>query len=115
MSLELNVRFPSSDCLIVSFEHNETATVEFTSPLNARDREEIQWYLETYTARYTTDADDAEAARIEAKLPIWGKALFEAAFSDRTAERLFNRFQEKQEQGRLLTISAEHPAVLSLP
>jgi tetratricopeptide (TPR) repeat protein len=115
MNLELNLRFPRPDCLIVSLEDNATGTLAFTSPFTAQDRKEIQWYLETYAGHYTTDVDDTEAARIEAKLPIWGATLFNAALNDRQAARLFNRFQDKEEEGRLLTIAAEHPSVLSLP
>lgn len=36
-------------------------------------------------------------------------------FQQRTAQRIFNEFQDAAEPGRLLTISTSHPAILSLP
>jgi hypothetical protein len=68
-----------------------------------------------YSAQYTTDVDDARAQRIESSLKPWGEELFDAVFSDRTAQRLFNDFQDTDEPGRLLTISASHLAILGLP
>ncbi len=45
----------------------------------------------------------------------WGEDLFNAVFQHRTAQRLFNDFQDQNQPGRLLTISASYPAILSLP
>jgi hypothetical protein len=69
MSIELNLQFPDPRHLIVTLDRESTGTFEFTIQNSAKDRKEIRWYLETYAAYYTTDADDAEARRIEAKLP----------------------------------------------
>ena len=93
--IELNVRFTSSDRFVVKFDGRETDTLEFVAPVNDIDRAEIRWYLESYAAHYMMDVDDRRAERIEAQLPKWGEALFEAIFGDRTAARMFNRLHRK--------------------
>ncbi|ELS01456.1 NB-ARC domain-containing protein [Xenococcus sp. PCC 7305] len=113
--MELNLRFPEIDQVIVKFDGNETKAREFISPIKGAALKDIQWYLETYAAQYTADVDDQRAQRIAEELPLWGEALFDAVFCDRAAQRLFNDFQDQDEPGKLLTISTSHPAVLSLP
>ncbi|MEQ9372367.1 MAG: CHAT domain-containing protein [Coleofasciculus chthonoplastes F3-SA18-01] len=115
MTVELNLRFPKINQVIVTFDDNETDTLDFVSPLSQEDLKDIQWYLEIYGSRYTTDVDDKTAKGIEAKLHKWGADLFNAVFVNRHAQRLFNAFQDEDESGRLLTITASHPAILSLP
>ncbi|MBW4563942.1 MAG: CHAT domain-containing protein [Mojavia pulchra JT2-VF2] len=113
--MELNLRFPENHQVIVTFDGQDTDRLDFASPLSAADREEIRWYLETYAAHYTTDVDDTRAEGIAKKFRQWGEDLFNAVFQHRAAQRLFNDFQEQNQPGRLLTISASHPAILSLP
>ncbi|MBD2415815.1 hypothetical protein FACHB389_27385 [Nostoc calcicola FACHB-389] len=113
--MELNLRFPENHQVIVTFDGQDTERLDFASPLSAADREEIRWYLEIYAAHYTTDVDDKRAEEIAKKFRQWGEDLFNAVFQHRTAQRLFNDFQEENQRGRLLTISASHPAILSLP
>ncbi|BAY29101.1 TPR domain protein [Nostoc carneum NIES-2107] len=113
--MELNLRFPENHQVIVTFDGQETERLDFASPLSAADREEIRWYLETYAAHYTTDVDDKRAEGIAKKFRQWGEDLFNAVFQNRAAQRLFNYFQDENQPGRLLTISASHPAILSLP
>jgi len=115
MSRELNLRFPDKDHVIVSFDGEESGALPFTNPLTVKDRRDIQWYIEVYGAHSLGDPDDKEAERIADLLIVWGKALFDAAFRVRAAARLFNQFQDREDETRLLTISAEHPAILSLP
>lgn len=116
MSLELNLRFPEPRHIFITLDRQSAGgPLDFAAQITAKDREEIRWYLETYANQYTTDVDDAEARRIEAKLPEWGTALFDATFHDRVARHLFSLFQDTTDQDRLLTISAKHPEVLSLP
>ena len=64
---------------------------------------------------YAADVDDSRAERIVAKLKIWGQALFQAVFRDRSAERLFNEFQDAEGEGRQITIEASQPEILRLP
>ena len=115
MTKELNLRFPDEKHVIVRLDSDESGELPFKNPLRAKDRKDIHWYLEVYGVRSLDDPDDSEAARIAAQLPVWGKALFDAAFHDRAAQRLFNTFQDSDEQARLLTVSAEHPSILALP
>ena len=113
--IELNVRFTSNDRFVIKLDDRETDALEFIAPVNDSDRGEIRWYLESYAAHYMMDVDDRRAERIEAQLPEWGAALFESLFSDRAAARIFNDFQDEDEKGKVLTIGAEHPLILSLP
>ncbi|KAB8317192.1 tetratricopeptide repeat protein [Tolypothrix campylonemoides VB511288] len=113
--MELNLRFPEINQVIIKLDEQETERLPFTSPVSAEDQENIRWYLETYATHYTTNVDDARAKQIGDKLPQWGEDLFNAVFQPRTAQRIFNDFQDEAEPGRLLTISASHPTILSLP
>ncbi|MDJ0617493.1 MAG: CHAT domain-containing protein [Calothrix sp. MO_192.B10] len=113
--MELNLRFPEIDRVIVKLDDQETDRLDFTNPLSTADLEEIRWYLEVYSSRYTTEVDDKRAQQIQQKLPQWGEDLFDAVFNHRPAQRIFNQFQDADEETRLLTISASHPAILSLP
>jgi len=115
VTVELNLRFPEINQVIVKFDDVETDTLDFESPLSEEDQKEIRWYLEVYATRYTTEVDDERAKKIADKLPQWGADLFNAVFHSRAAQRMFNDFQDEDEPGRLLTISASHPAILSLP
>ncbi|BAY28322.1 TPR domain protein [Nostoc carneum NIES-2107] len=113
--MELNLRFPEINQVIVRLDDQETNTLNFISPLTAEDLEDIRWYFEVYAKSYTADVDDEGAKRIEENFQQWGTGLFEAVFQNRAAQRIFNDFQDADEPGRLLTISASHPAILSLP
>lgn len=113
--MELNINFPENNQVIVELEQQKTKTLDFISPLNAEDQKDIQWYLEVYGVSYTTEVDDQRAARIGEKLKEWGANLFNAVFQNRAAQRIFNDFQDEEEEERLLTINASQPAILSLP
>jgi tetratricopeptide (TPR) repeat protein len=116
MPIELNLSFPDADHVIVNLDSgNGSGQLSFKTPLTDKDLLDIRWYVETYGAHSLGDPDDEEAGRIAGKLPAWGKKLFDAVFGERDAERLFNRFQDAENDTRLLTISTEHPAILALP
>lgn len=120
MSLELNLRFPDPGQVIVRLdedgEHDESAALPFRGLLAEPEQEELRWYLEVYAAYYTTDLDDERAQRIAERLRDWGIALWQAVLGeDIKARRLFDRFLERRETGRLLTVSSDHPAVLAQP
>ncbi|MCP4699661.1 MAG: tetratricopeptide repeat protein [Gammaproteobacteria bacterium] len=116
MSLELNLRFPEPQQLIVRCEDEETCTLAFENPLNDSDKDDIRWYLEVYGTQYTSAPDDARAVVIAGKLQGWGEALFKAAFEQNVkAHNLIAYFLDEDEPGRLLTVSAGHPKILSLP
>ncbi len=113
--MELNIIFPENNQVIVELEQQKTNTLNFISPLSEEDQKDIQWYLEVYGISYTTEVDDKRAEKIGEKLKEWGAALFNAVFQNRAAQRIFNDFQDEDEEERLLTINASHPAILSLP
>jgi tetratricopeptide (TPR) repeat protein len=115
MSLELNLLFPSEHQVIVRLGNEYTKTLGFESPMTQEDHKDIRWYAETYAALYTADVDDDRAERIVKKLPEWGEKLFNAVFYDIAAQKLFFKFYNRITENRLVTVSAEHPAVLSLP
>jgi tetratricopeptide (TPR) repeat protein len=116
MSLELNLRFPTPRQVIVRLDDDESEPLPFRGPLTEPDQQDLHWYLEVYAAQYAADVDDERAQRIAAKLPGWGAALLTAVLgNDAKARRLFDRFLERREPGRLLTVSSDHPAVLAQP
>jgi len=114
---ELNLRFPDKDHVVVRFgpDDDGSGNLPFVSPISDLDFGDIQWYIETYGAHSLGDPDDKEAKRIKDLLPIWGEKLFASVFTEREAQRRFNNFQDEEDDTRLLTISAEHPAILALP
>jgi len=117
MIKELNLTFPDSAHVIVRFGSDDDGSgrLPFISPLADKELWDIRWYIETYGAHSLGDPDDQEASRIARQLPESGKKLFEAVFSEREAQRRLNSFQDAEDASRLLTISAEHPAILALP
>ncbi len=119
MPIELRLTFSDPAHVAVSLLGSApdfSQPAAFVSPLNEKDMAELSWYVEKYGTTYAAEPDDEQADAVRDKLPRWGAALFAAVFdSDRKAERLFNRFLDAVEEGRVLSIAADHPAVLSLP
>jgi hypothetical protein len=115
MPQELNLEFPNKNQVIIHFNDQHSNKLDFKSPITEEDQKDIRWYLEVYAYLYTTDVDDKRADKIATRLPILGEDLLKSIFyNDKTIE-LFQQFHRKKEVGRLLTISASHPAILSLP
>lgn len=113
--VELNLSFPDKDHVLVTLGATGTGNLRFVSPITKADRRDLRWYVETYGAQSLGDPDDVEARRIAGLLPEWGRRLFDAAFGESVALRLFHRFQDTRDRDRVLTIAAEHPAILALP
>ncbi len=113
--MELNLNFPQVDRVVVSLGDRATTEIPFESPLTETDLGELRWYLEVYGASYITDVDDDRAENIARNLDSWGRALFDAVFSDRHTFVSFNEFQRAEIPDRVLTVSAIHPQILSLP
>lgn len=117
--LELSLRFPDPTHVIVSL--NQDGEIEdaepqaFIGPLDIKAQKDLHWHLEVYPAHYMTEIDDDRAAHIAARLPEWGTVLFERVFAAHDARQFFYRFQANAIAGRLLTVSAAHPAVLAQP
>lgn len=114
MNIELNLNFSTPEKITVFFDGDST-DFSFENPIQDEERDEIRRYLENYPVQYMTDIDDGFARKLEERLPEIGARLFRAAFSDDVAKRLFDRFQDEEEPGRLITVSASHPDILSLP
>ncbi|MFP5287274.1 MAG: CHAT domain-containing protein, partial [Thermoanaerobaculia bacterium] len=114
MSLELNLHFPDERHVEVTVDGEASGLLSFENPVTPADRRDLAWYLEIYGAHSLGDPDDRDAARIAARLPEIGNALFGAVFHG-PALRLFQRFQDRQDGTRLLTVSAEHPEIQAIP
>jgi tetratricopeptide (TPR) repeat protein len=115
MHQELNLEFPTENQVIIHFHDQHSDRLDFQSPVTEEDQKDISWYLEVYAYLYTTDVDDKRADKIAARLPILGESLLKSVcYNDKAAE-LFQQFHRKKNVGRLLTISASQPAILSLP
>jgi tetratricopeptide (TPR) repeat protein/CHAT domain-containing protein len=115
MAPTINLIFPDPAHVIVNLGSGFTQPLAFVNPLTQKDLETIRWYLETYTASYTTDVDDQQARAIEQNFPVWGQALFAATLGQFVAQAAFTNFYNQKQPGRLLTIGASHPDILALP
>ncbi|MEK8016568.1 MAG: tetratricopeptide repeat protein [Candidatus Parabeggiatoa sp.] len=115
MPQELNLEFPSENQVIIHFNEQHSEPLNFQSPVTEEDQKDIRWYLEVYAYLYTTDVDDKRADKIAARLPLLGESLLKSVFYNDKATQLFEQFHSQTNVGRLLTISASHPAILSLP
>ncbi|NQV28189.1 MAG: tetratricopeptide repeat protein [Rhodopirellula sp.] len=115
MSLELNLRFTNAENVEVKLGEEDSGTLPFSNPLTPKDHADLRWYLETYGAYSLGDPDDKQARDVKSRLPLIGKALFDAVFSNRAAQRLFDRFQDADDKDRQLSIAGEQAEVLSLP
>lgn len=114
-STELTLNFSSNTEVNVSFDGTESGQLAFANPITGKDRTDIRWYVETYGSASLAKPDDDEAKRIKSRLPAIGKAIFEAVFDDRPAQRLFDSFQNADSQQRVLTINAQDASILSIP
>uniref|UniRef100_UPI004057A5F9 CHAT domain-containing protein n=1 Tax=Candidatus Electronema sp. TaxID=2698783 RepID=UPI004057A5F9 len=119
MPLELRLTFSNPAHVSVALlggSPDFSQPAEFKNPIMEKDLQDISWYVEKYATTYAAEPDDERAAAVKEQLPEWGAALFAAVFdSDRKAAKLFDRFLEAAEEGRVLSIAADHPAVLALP
>ena len=115
ISTELALNFSSNTEVNVSFDGTESGKLAFANPVTDKDRFDIRWYIETYGSAWIAEPDFQEAERIESLLPELGKALFNAVFNDRAAQRLFNQFQDADSRQRVLTINSQDASILSLP
>ena len=117
--LELNLNFPNPQHLVVSLVNGKTGektgVLEFNSPFSEKGHQQLSWYLEQYANQYSSDIDDESAKRIESQLPELGKALFNKVFAKKSAHRLYKKFRQQKDDNKIITITANHPIILSLP
>jgi len=64
--------------------------IDFVSPLGPAEAEDLRWYIEDYCG-WPWDLFRDRAKAIEAKLPIWGKMLYDAIDAGKN-ERLLSAF-----------------------
>ena len=91
-----------------------TPAFPFTLPLDDAILADIRWYLETF-AGWPTGPDYERAARIEAALEDWGRALRDSLLAHPEAARLWQQFVDDAGEGKLLTLDATDPRALRLP
>jgi CHAT domain len=95
-----------------SFAEAAGDAVAFDSPFGAREREDIRWYLEDYLiAPYAVYEE--RGRNVEARLPEWGKALFESLFG--AGKPGHDAYTKSREGPADLVIMSRSPAFLSLP
>jgi tetratricopeptide (TPR) repeat protein len=94
------------------FDEVSGEPVAFASPFAAAEREELRWYLEDYLiAPFAVYEQTGQA--ISAKLPEWGRALFEAVFGAGKPGR--DAYLQSREGACELVLRSHSPAFLSLP
>ncbi|HLF00477.1 MAG TPA: hypothetical protein VI547_00780, partial [Anaerolineales bacterium] len=124
---ELRLRFAKVDKdasfdapipVTVHFGGADTETFDFLNPLDEKSLRDIRWYLELYP-QWPVGPDYDRAQEIEANLPKWGRALFDAVFQQSaTAMRLFAQFEAQRLANTgspILTIDTTEPRILRLP
>jgi tetratricopeptide (TPR) repeat protein len=70
----------------------ESKRFVFNAPLGPIEADELRWYLEQYYL-WPIGVFRARAARIEAQLPAWGQALYQAALAKPVAQAALNGWQ----------------------
>lgn len=70
----------------------------FTAPFGLIETEEIRWYLERYH-QWPVGVFRERAQRVEAQLPQWGSALYNAALSAATAQEILAAWKQAVTRG----------------
>lgn len=76
----------------------ESKRFAFTAPLGLIEAEELRWYLEEYYV-WPIGIFQERAARVEARLPEWGQALYGAALAPEAAREAFDAWRRAGEDG----------------
>lgn len=74
-------------------------TYRFTAPLGPLELEEIRWYIERYY-QWPTGVFKQRANRLEAALPQWGQALYQAAVAGEAARPALEAWQRTVDSHR---------------
>ncbi len=64
----------------------------FTAPLGPLELDDLRWYIEKYY-QWPTGVFKQRAGQTEQNLPLWGKALYDAALSGETAREPLSEWQ----------------------
>jgi hypothetical protein len=86
----------------------------FKIPIDDKVLIDLRWYLELYP-QWPVGPDYDRALQVEAKLRTWGKALFDAAFAESKALRVYDEFRRKDGSVHVITIDSIDSRVLRLP
>ncbi len=70
----------------------------FTAPLGVIEAEDLRWYLEEYYV-WPIGVFKERAERIEAKLPEWGRNLYQAALASQVAQAALTAWQQARIDG----------------
>ncbi|RKZ50804.1 MAG: hypothetical protein DRR16_08385 [Candidatus Parabeggiatoa sp. nov. 3] len=119
MHQELNLSFPEPQHLAISLTDNqnreETPLLEFISPISDKGHQHLHWYLKEYPNQYSAEVDIDAAQQIAKQFPPLGNSLFNKVFAKKAALRLYKKFRDHKQPGRILTITSPDPSILSLP
>jgi len=85
----------------------ESRRYTFIAPLGVIEAEELRWYLEEYFV-WPTGVFRERAERVEAQLPEWGQALYQAALAPSVAQEPLTAWQQAGESAeRRFTVFVE--------
>ncbi len=89
----------------VEFDGQMSKPFPLKPPLAPEDATDLRWYLEKYH-EFVGAGTKARAARVEAKLDPWGRALFDAAFGTVEGTNVYRNLLEALKKRRpvLLTL-----------
>ncbi|HWS86335.1 MAG TPA: tetratricopeptide repeat protein [Pyrinomonadaceae bacterium] len=76
----------------------ESRRFNFTAPLGVLEAEELRWYLEEFYV-WPIGVFQERAARVEARLPEWGRALYDAALAPQAAQETLRAWQQAGAEG----------------
>ncbi len=79
----------------------------FTAPLGPIEAEDLRWYLERYYI-WPVGMFRERAERIEATLPEWGKALFDAALAGDSARPPLEAWKSAKGNARRFSVQVDH-------
>ncbi|MCP4688200.1 MAG: CHAT domain-containing protein, partial [Desulfobacterales bacterium] len=100
----------------IETDGQETDSFDVTLPLTEADMAEMRWYPETYY-QFPGAGDHTRAEGIQARLNVWGKALFDAVFGTVEGAHMHRDLLDREARGDrcLVTLGAEDPRVLGQP
>jgi hypothetical protein len=84
----------------------ESQRYPFTVPLGPIETDDLRWYLERYH-EWPVGVFHDRAEGIAQKLPVWGKALFQAALGDEEAREAFYAWQYTKDAERRFSVQVD--------
>ncbi len=82
----------------IETDGQESGAFAVKPPLTEEDMTELRWYLETYY-QFPGAGDHKRAEGIEARLPGWGKALFDAVFGTVEGVNAYRNLLDREKEG----------------